>query len=172
MHIYEFLENYPIFKGNIGGVSRWSQKNNTFYLKNWREGQLLHELCHFVEMDIDRLLLSNFGFKYLLNKPMSLNSAKVMCKRELHVWAYTQNLVKDEYIFAKNENKFNYRKHLKFIIYPVAYLENSQDLDSFLSWAEKYYEESLKIYTTEKFIKDFNTRYEFLESQAKRLVAA
>jgi len=172
MHIYEFLEKYPIFKGNIGNVSRWNQGNCTFYLKNQRESQLLHELCHFVEMDINRLLLPNFGFKYQLNKLMSLNAAKSMCKRELHTWAYTENLYNDKYIFTGWIGEFNYLKDLKYIIYPVDYLESNQEANKLLSWAYGYFEESLKIYTTEKFIEDFKVRYEFLESQVKRLVAA
>lgn len=165
-------QSFPLIKftsENIGNNNIGSKFINTkivihskFDVATSQKAGYEHEICHFVESDINNIFKDNWGLggtDYPSHNIKSFNKMQAILEREIRVNCFQENVfgndMKHELTFR--QNMINY----------VSLLYNHDDnfvneINLLSEYAGKYWDECIYIYTIEKFDKDFQIRYNSL----------
>jgi hypothetical protein len=157
------IEGQAILNGQIHLGSKAGPSNNV--------SNLIHEMCHLVEIDDNRLTAPNWGFKYgteqsIMGKSFSTYNSIPCIEREIKVWAYQQNL----------HNLFNIKstplEFAKLIVYlgdfPMLAFGEKYQLNSqskAIEWTESKIIETMKINSIDAFNLEWKRKINLLNEK-------
>lgn len=155
MNLIEFLELHPLlFKHPV---------LNSFSLKSLSENKktqsdFRHELCHFLEREIDKAFLPNFGFKEFFKENLLKDNDKyfkIFFQRETRV------------MILESLCPFDIETNEKIYFSQNSILRLHKDLITFIN----YRDEQKKNYNSEKWWYLFNEKYLILTKNERKRVS-
>lgn len=163
--------NYKIFNfqwNTVEGFISSIHVNNkilitsNFLMENDALSGFYHELCHFAEIEPEKIFLDNWGLKgtdFPEKSEKSFNKMKKILEREIRVNCFQENVFGNDksHIMSFKQNMKNYPSLL--YMHSNEYREEIDELSSF---AEFYWDKMIEIYTKENFWQSFNFRYNLL----------